>query len=495
MEIVVKSSAIDKLRGDCIVVGVHTGAGLSVAAEALNQLSGGYICKILKKGDIDGEHGQLLWLHNVPNVMADRVLLVGCGKTGSMAGGRFYKTCGVVAKALESSGVGEAGSYLAEVDVDDHDITWKMKQAALASKNAVYRFDQLKSNPKKPRKPLKKLALVSTQKMALAKAKKAVENACGIANGMSLTKDLGNLPANICNPNYLAKQAQALKKQYPKLKVKIAEEAEMKKLGMGSLLSVSQGSKQPAKLIIMQHNGGKTSEKPIVLVGKAVTFDTGGISLKPAAGMDEMKFDMCGGASVFGAMAACAELQLACNVVGIVPATENMPGSQATRPGDVYTTMSGQTVEVLNTDAEGRLILCDALTYAERFKPKAVIDIATLTGACVIALGHHAAAVYSNQQALADKLLKAGTDSEDRCWQMPLWDDYQSQLDSNFADIANIGGRDAGSITAACFLSRFAKNYHWAHLDIAGVAWHSGKNKGATGRPVGLLMEYLFTHV
>lgn len=303
-------------------------------------------------GYINIMYPQWLHKHNVPNVAADRVLLVGCGKNEGMSGSRFYKTCEVVAKALDSSGVSDASSYLAEVDVDNRDIAWKVKQATLASQNAVYRFDQLKSNPKKPRKPLKKLALVLMQKTALVKAKEAVMQASCIAAGISLTKDLGNLPANICNPTYLANQAKALKKQYPKLKVKIVEEAEMKKLGMGSLLSVSQGSRQPAKLIILQHNVGKASEKPIVLVGKAVTFDTGGISLKPAGAMDEMKYDMCGGASVFGVMATCAQLQLAHNVIGIVPAAENMPGSQATRPGDIYTTMSGKTVEVLNTDAE-----------------------------------------------------------------------------------------------------------------------------------------------
>lgn len=494
MKILVKSGSAEKQRSACIVVGVHTRGKLSASAEALDKLSDGYIRKILKKGDIVGDHGQLQWLHSVPNVLTDRVLLVGCGKGGTMSGAKFYNACSVSAKALESSGVTEACSSLVELDVVDRDTTWKIKQAILASKAAVYRFDQLKSNAKKPSKPLKTLALILAQNFALAKAKKVADQAVSIANGCALAKDLGNLPANICNPRYLADQAKKLKKIHPGIKVKIVEEAEMKKLGMGSLLSVTQGSNQPAKLIVMEHRGGKSGDKPVVLVGKAVTFDTGGISLKPAQAMDEMKFDMCGGASVFGVIAACAELQLPRNVVGIVPATENMPGDRATRPGDVYTSMSGKTIEVLNTDAEGRLILCDALTYAERFKPKVVIDIATLTGACVVALGHHAAAVYSKQQSLADNLLDSGTECGDRCWQMPLWDDYQSQLDSNFADIANIGGRDAGSITAACFLSRFTENYHWAHLDIAGVAWHSGKNKGATGRPVGLLMQYLINH-
>ena len=491
MEIVVKSGTADAQHSACLVVAVYTRGRLSAAAESLDKKSRGAIRKALKQGDIEGNHGQLQWLSNVPHVSSSRVLLVGCGGNTTVAPAKFQSTHNTVAKALEASGATEACSWLAEIDVDGKNLEWKMQHATLACKGSVYRFDQLKSKAKKPRKPLKKLALMLSKNTGLAKAKKAAQQASCIANGISLTKDLGNLPPNICNPTYLAKEAQKLKRSYSDLKVKIVDEAEMKKLGMGSLLSVSQGSDTPAKLIVMEHNGGKKGAKPIVLVGKAVTFDTGGISLKPGAAMDEMKYDMCGGASVFGAIAACAEMKLPCNVVGIVPATENMPSGCATRPGDIYTSMSGQTIEVLNTDAEGRLILCDALTYAERFKPKAVIDIATLTGACVVALGHHAAAVYSNQQSLADKLLSAGNDSGDRCWQMPLWDDYQSQLDSNFADMANIGGRDGGSITAACFLSRFTENYHWAHLDIAGVAWHSGKNKGATGRPVSMLMQYL----
>ncbi|MEM7210053.1 MAG: leucyl aminopeptidase [Pseudomonadota bacterium] len=491
MQIVVKSIGVEKQSGACIVVGVHSRGKLSESATALNEITGGHIRTVCKQGDIIGSEGEKLWLHGAANSPAPRILLAGCGNTSAMEPAKFIKLCTEVARALQSSGATDACVNLLELEVKDRDSSWKAAQITHAAIESEYRFDQMKSKAKPPRKPLKKLTLAAPAKVGMAKLQASVKHATGVANGISLAKDLGNLPANICNPTYLAKQAQKLKKSNSGLKVKILEESDMKKLGMGSLLSVSQGSKQPGKLIVMEHNGGRKGEKPVVLVGKAVTFDTGGISLKPGGGMDEMKFDMCGGASVFGALAACAELGLNKNVVGIVPAVENMPSGEATRPGDIYTTMSGQTVEILNTDAEGRLILCDALTYAERYKPKAVIDVATLTGACVIALGHHPAAVYSNQQALADKLLKAGQLSHDRCWQMPLWDDYQSQLDSNFADIANIGGRDGGSITAACFLSRFTDNYHWAHLDIAGVAWHSGKNKGATGRPVKLLMQYI----
>jgi leucyl aminopeptidase len=311
-----------------------------------------------------------------------------------------------------------------------------------------------------------------------------------LASGVSFAKDLGNLPPNVCTPSYLAEQAQSLGKKHD-FKVKVLERDELAKLGMGSFLGVSQGSEEPPKFIIMQHLKGKKDQKPVVLVGKGITFDTGGISLKPGAEMDEMKYDMCGAASVLGTFKTIAEMDLPLNVIGVIPTCENMPDGRATRPGDVLTSMSGLTIEVLNTDAEGRLILCDALTYAERFEPSAVIDIATLTGACVIALGHHATGLFSNNDELAKELLQAGEKALDRAWHMPMWDDYQPLLDSNFADIANIGGRAAGSITAACFLSRFTKKYDWAHLDIAGTAWKSGKEKGGTGRPVPLLTAFL----
>jgi len=299
------------------------------------------------------------------------------------------------------------------------------------------------------------------------------------------------MPANLCTPSHLASQAREIGKAYKKVKTTVLEEAAMKKLGMGALLSVSRGSRQPAKLITLEYSGGQPGDKPVVLVGKGVTFDSGGISIKPSPAMDEMKYDMCGAASVLGTMQACAEMDLPLNVVGVVPATENLPDGDASKPGDVVTSMSGQTIEVLNTDAEGRLILCDALTYSDKFNPAVVIDIATLTGACVIALGAHATGLLSNDDALADELLDAGITAADRAWHLPLWDEYQKQIDTNFADIANVGGRGAGTITAACFLSRFTSKYRWAHLDIAGVAWKQGNDKGATGRPVSLLTQFL----
>lgn len=313
-----------------------------------------------------------------------------------------------------------------------------------------------------------------------------------IAHGVTFTRDLANLPGNICTPTYLANEAKKLAAKHKKLSVRILEEAEMKKLGMGSLLSVSRGSRQPAKLIAFKYSGGKKDDKPHALVGKGLTFDAGGISIKPGLGMDEMKFDMCGGASVFGAMRALVELDLPINVVGVVPSSENLPDGDANKPGDIVTSMDGQTIEILNTDAEGRLILCDALTWTDRtYKPKTVVDIATLTGACVVALGSHATGLLANDDKMAETLLAAGTRTGDRAWRLPLWDDYDGQLKSNFADMANIGGREAGTITAACFLHRFTKKMRWAHLDIAGTAYKTGAEKGATGRPVSLLVQYL----
>jgi leucyl aminopeptidase len=316
-----------------------------------------------------------------------------------------------------------------------------------------------------------------------------------IAGGVKLARDLGNLPGNICTPTYLSEKARDLARHHENMRVEVLEEADMERLGMGALLSVARGSAQPAKLIILEYRNAPEEQKPIALVGKGVTFDTGGISLKPGAEMDEMKFDMCGAASVLGTLQACAELQLPLNVVGVIPAVENVPGGKATKPGDIVTSLSGQTIEILNTDAEGRLILCDALTYSERYEPVAVIDIATLTGACIIALGRHPHGLLSNHHPLANDLLNAGRTAADRAWELPLWDEYQEQLDSNFADMANIGGKDGGAITAACFLSRFTKKFHLPHLDIAGTAWKTGKEKGGTGRPVPLLTQYLLDRV
>ncbi len=491
MEFSVKSGNPEKQRCGCIVIGVFEPRKLSAAGKALDKASGGFLTTLLRRGDLAGRAGQTLLTHGVPNILSERVLLVGCGKEREFDVNTYRKAVATAARTLGDTGATDAVSYLTELPLKGHDIYWKVRDSVQTTADTLYLFDQLKTSKDKPRRPLRKLVLNVPGRRDLGDGERGIRDGMAIAAGMKLAKDLGNLPGNICTPAYLAEQARGLKKQSRKLHVEVLEEADMEKLGMGSLLSVARGSRQPAKLIVMDYRGGHKGDKPVVLVGKGVTFDAGGISLKPGQAMDEMKFDMCGAASVLGALAACAQLGLPLNVVGIVPATENLPDGQATKPGDIVTSMSGQTIEVLNTDAEGRLILCDALTYAERFKPAAVIDVATLTGACVIALGKHAAGLLSNHGPLAAELLNCGTTAGDRCWELPLWDDYQPQLDSNFADMANIGGREAGTITAACFLSRFTKDYHWAHLDIAGVAWNQGKEKGATGRPVPLLMQFL----
>ena len=381
--------------------------------------------------------------------------------------------------------------YAIEVKVKQRDAAWATMHAATVALETTYRFDRLKSKSKDDKKSLQRLILGVVGKPARG-LDDALVRGIAIGEGVNFARDLGNLPPNLCTPAYLAEQARALGRTH-KLKVSVLERKDMEKLGMGSLLSVSNGSRQPPKLITIEHRGGPKQQKPVVLVGKGVTFDTGGISLKPAAEMDEMKYDMSGAGSVLGTIRAAAAMKLPLNVVGVIPTTENMPGGNATRPGDIVTSMSGQTIEILNTDAEGRLILCDALTYSERFEPAAVIDIATLTGACVIALGHVTSGLFANDDKLAHEVLAAGQTSWDRAWHMPAWEDYQEQLRSNFADMANIGGRPAGSVTAACFLARFAKNFKWAHLDIAGTAWKSGREKGSTGRPVPLLTQFLMT--
>ena len=472
------------------MVGVFEPRKLSAAAETLDKASAGYIADIIRRGDMEGRLGSTLLLHNVPNTLAERVLLVGLGKEKEVRDKQYRDAIAAATRTLNETGAIDATLFLTEIPVKKRDVAWRIRQAALVVLDSLYRFDQLKSKNNGVRRPLRKLTLTVARRSDVAPAEGALAQGEAIAEGVRLAKELGNLPGNICTPSYLAERALELAQQF-KLKAEVLEREDMEKLGMGSLLSVAKGSHQPPKFIVLHYRGGKSGAKPVVLVGKGITFDTGGISLKPGAEMDEMKFDMCGAASVLGTMKALATMKLPLNVVAIVPTTENMPGGGASRPGDVVTTMSGQTIEILNTDAEGRLILCDALTYAERFEPEAVIDVATLTGACVIALGHVATGVLANDEDLAKDLLEGGEQAGDRAWQLPLWDDYQDQLKSNFADMANIGGRPAGTITAACFLARFTKAYTWAHLDIAGTAWKSGKDKGATGRPVPLLTHYL----
>ena len=398
------------------------------------------------------------------------------------------KAASLAAKMLNTRNIASADFLLLDAISETESLTRQARNIVEAVDESVYLYQETKSG-KKEKTALGDVNLCTDRKR-LSAVKAGVVQGVAISNGISYTKTLSNLPGNICTPGYLARQAKVLQKSHG-LKTTVLDEAQMKKLKMGSLLSVSRGSREPAKFIIMEHKGGKKNEKPIVLVGKGLTFDAGGISIKPAGAMDEMKYDMCGCASVFGTMIAASEMSLPLNVVGIVPSSENLPDGAANKPGDIVTSMAGLTIEILNTDAEGRLILCDALTYAERYKPAAVVDIATLTGACIIALGHHASGLFSNNDKLANELLKAGDVSGDRAWQLPMWDDYSKQLKSNFADLANIGGRSAGSITAACFLKHFTEKYDWAHLDVAGTAWKSAGPKGATGRPVPLLIEFL----
>ncbi|MDX1606685.1 MAG: leucyl aminopeptidase [Candidatus Competibacterales bacterium] len=495
MEFVITSGHPAKQSSDCLVVGVFEERQLSSAAQRLDEASDGRIAELLQRGDLGGKSGQSLLLYDAPGSRSARLLLVGCGKPEELDARRYRQIIGHAAKALQATGAESAAVYLTTLEVQDRDERWNVRQAAEGLLGAGYRFTRMKSKSSDPADRLQSVTFAVSRRKTQKDAEQAVTEARAITAGSALARDLGNLPGNVCTPRYLAGQAEELAKQHKKLKTRILEPDELEKLGAGSLLSVARGSEEPARLIVMEYRNGPKKQAPVVLVGKGITFDTGGISIKPAAAMDEMKFDMCGAASVFGTVKACAELALPLNLVGIVAAAENMPGGRATKPGDIVTSLSGQTVEILNTDAEGRLVLCDALTYSERYEPDVVIDIATLTGACVIALGNHPHGVFSNDAELAQSLLAAGDEAFDRGWQMPLWEDYQEALDSNFADMANVGGREGGAITAACFLWRFARKLRWAHLDIAGTAWLSGKQKGATGRPVPLLTQFLLDRV
>lgn len=487
MDFQIKTGSIIKARSECLIVAVYADKTLSAAAQAVDAASGGAIKQLLTLKDLELKPGSSCWL-TAPEVSAKRVLVMCLNTTKAEVSPQDITSAArKINKTLNGRNI-KSAIWAAESVTGVSDQLFGLLLAQ-AMETSQYRYTTTRTQ-KVELPSLTSLTLQADTKLS-AQWQKGLTIGKQFATGINTTRELGNLPGNICTPTYLAEQAKKLARGNTKLTTKVVEQAAMEKLGMGALLSVSAGSEQPPKLIAMEYKGGKANQAPIVLVGKGITFDTGGISLKPGAGMDEMKFDMCGAATVMGVMTALSLMQPAINVVGVIAAAENMPSGRATKPGDVVTSMSGQTIEILNTDAEGRLVLCDALTYVERYKPKAVIDIATLTGACVIALGGHASGLYSNHQPLADELLAAGQSSHDRAWQMPLWEDYQKSLNSNFADMANVGGREAGSVTAACFLARYTKAYHWAHLDIAGTAWLSGGAKGATGRPVGLLLQYL----
>ena len=475
---------------DCVIVGVYERGKLGAGAADIDTASKGHLAALAKTGDVPTAPGRCTILTGVPGIGAKRVAAVGLGKSSKFDYKVYKKAVAAAIKALDGSKTKTVLNTLSLESVNGGSPYYNARHAVEAMADVLYKFTEMKSGRKKKPMSLSSFGHSIAKRGDAAKSMRGSEHGDGIARGVQVAKDLGNLPANVCTPSYLARMAKKLATGNGKLTTTILNEAEMKKLGMGSLLSVTAGTVEPAKLIIMKYRGAG-SDQPVVLVGKGVTFDTGGISLKPGPAMDEMKFDMCGAASVIGTMAAVAHMKLPINLNVVVPAVENMPSGKATKPGDIVKSMSGQTIEVLNTDAEGRLILCDALTYSRRFKPAAIIDVATLTGACVVALGAHRTAIMSNSDALREEIFDAGDVAEDRGWPMPLGEEYAAQLKSNFADMANIGGSGGGAVTAGCFLGKFTDGMNWAHLDIAGTAWKSGAQKGATGRPVPMLSQVL----
>lgn len=490
MEFSLVSGAPQKADTECVIAGVFQDGEPEGPLKQLDRACRGRIGSLLENGDLSGKLGRVEVLRDLPGVKAPRVLLVGLGKAQDFSESRYRQATQEAMNGLLALPVQSAVSCLPAVTMGERSLDWRVRLGALMASGCAYRYTET-VEPKDGMPRLEKLGFAIGRTRNTESLEDTLALASHIAGGQGLARRLGDLPPNICNPEFLAKEARALAKRHPHVKVEVLGRKELEEMGAGALLGVSYGSRNEPRLIVFQYRGTDANARPHVFVGKGITFDTGGISLKPGPAMDEMKFDMCGGASVFGAMESVGRWKPKLNVVGIVPAVENMPDGAAYRPGDVLKSMSGQTIEVLNTDAEGRLILCDALTYAERFKPAAIIDIATLTGACVIALGKHASGLMSPDDELAQELLAAGDESFDRAWRLPLWEDYQEQLESNFADMANVGGKPAGAITAGCFLWRFAKNYRWAHLDVAGTAWLTDKQKGATGRPVPLLVQYL----
>ncbi len=488
----IKSTTDNPLRSrkGCLVVGHYEKNTPPETFGALDNAGGGELQRILRKSGFRPEIGKTLHLHSLSGSDSDSVLVVGCGaKAPSPAD--FRKICAAAARALIDASVPGICWTLGEIEVEGRDAAARTATAVEEIENADYRYEHTLAKTRRKRSGLKRIGIHVASGAKRSQIDSGIATGQAIAAGRNLTRDLGNLPGNICTPEYLAATARDIAKRHPKVKARILDEARIERLEMNAFLAVARGSREPPRLIVLEYRGAKASQAPVVLIGKGITFDSGGISIKPAGAMDEMKFDMCGAASVIGTIEACARLGLPLNIVAAVPACENLPGGRAVKPGDIVTSMDGRTVEILNTDAEGRLVLCDTITWAKSLKPEIIIDVATLTGACVVALGAHASGLFSNHQPLADALLLAGEESGDRAWQMPLWPEYVAQLKSRFADVANIGGRKAGAVTAASFLSLFADRQHWAHLDIAGTAWKSGHEKGATGRPVGLLCRYL----
>ncbi|MBY4596667.1 leucyl aminopeptidase [bacterium BD-1] len=469
---------------DCVVVGLYADGSLAPSAKALDQAAGGRIAALARRGDLSGKTGRTAMLHDLPGVKSPRVLVVGLGDAAKFAVPQYLKVVADAVRALKTGPVRRGLLTLPELPVAGRDAGWALRQAIVAADHAAYAYTATRT-VKNGDDGLQALDVAGD-----AALQAEFDRGVSIAAGVELARELGNLPPNICNPGYLADTARRIAKEHEGVTVEVLERADMEKLGMGSLLAVARGSANPPRLVVLRYQGAGDA-KPYALVGKGITFDTGGINLKVQGGIEEMKFDMCGAASVFGAFLATAKMKLPLNLVMVVPAVENMPDADAYRPSDILTSMSGKTIEVGNTDAEGRLILCDALTYTQRFEPQAIVDVATLTGACVIALGKFAAGLMSKHDDLAGELLAAGENVFDRAWRLPLWDEYQTQLESAFADVYNIGGKGAGAITAGCFLSRFTEGQRWAHLDIAGVSNGEGRKGLATGRPVGLLAQWL----
>ncbi len=472
---------------DCLVIGVFADKSLSPAGQAIDTATGGRLTALIERGDVSGKIGKTALLLDLPGIAAPRVLVVGLGDAAKFGTPQYIKVIGDAIRALKDGVMVSTTLTLAEVPVQGRDRAWAIRQAVICASHALYRYSATlgEKNKNKGESKLTQIAVAGDDLIALGQGK-------AVAAGVAFARELGNLPPNICNPAYLAEQSKIFASKFEKASCEVLERADMEALGMGSLLAVARGSANAPKLIVLKwHGAADSAEKPFVLVGKGITFDTGGINLKTQGGIEEMKYDMCGAATVLGTFVSAVGMQLPINLITIVPAVENMPDADAYRPSDVLTSMSGKTIEVGNTDAEGRLILCDALTYAQRFEPAALVDVATLTGACVIALGKFAAGLMSKHDDLAGELLQAGENVFDRAWRLPLWDEYQTQLNSNFADVYNIGGRNAGAVTAGCFLARFTEGQRWAHLDIAGVANDEGKMGMASGRPVGLLSQWL----
>jgi leucyl aminopeptidase len=477
----------------CAIAGLYEGGRLGDTARSLNRACSRRIAAAVSAGDISGKLGETLLLSRLRGLAAERVLLVGLGNGNDLNRKRYRRAMAEAANVLKRIGARDAINYLALEPVRGVDARALARHSIEVLEYVLYRSSAMKTGPERP---------VSLERFGIAcdravrpDVEAGIREGAAVAAGVRLTRNLGNLPANVCTPSYLARAARELAKAHRGIEVEVLDAAQMKKLGMNTLLAVAKASAEPPKLIVVRYQGAKKRQAPVVLVGKGITFDSGGICIKPALDLDEMKFDMCGAASVLGTVDAAARLELPLDVVGIIPAVENMPGGAATRPGDIVKSMSGKTVEILNTDAEGRLILCDSITYARRFKPDVLIDIATLTGACVIALGAQYSGLLSTDEALAAALRRASEESCDLAWQLPMSEEYAEQLKSPFADFANIGGRPGGAITAACFLAKFTEGLRWAHLDIAGTAWVSGLNKGATGRPVPLLVQFLLTRL